>query len=200
MSIRDLLRSSRSYRRFREDSPIGEQTLRELVDLTRLCPSAANRQPLKYLISCSPEQNALIFPHLRWAAALTDWPGPAEGERPTGYILILGDTRISRQFFCDHGIAAQSILLGAVERGWGGCMIASIDRESSPRHCTSPPTWRSCWCWPWAHLPRQSCWKTGVPSRSPIGAIPMGYIMFPSGLLKSCWSTAGHETGRRTSA
>jgi nitroreductase len=129
MSLRDLLLNSRSYRRFHEDSPIGEQTLRELVDLTRLCPSAANRQPLKYLISCSPEQNASIFPHLRWAAALSDWPGPAQGERPTGYILILGDTRISRQFFCDHGIAAQSILLGAVERGWGGCMIASIDRE-----------------------------------------------------------------------
>jgi nitroreductase len=129
MSLRDLLLNSRSYRRFREDSPIGEQTLRELVDLTRRCPSAANRQPLKYLIACSPAQNASIFPHLRWAAALPDWPGPAQGERPTGYILILGDTRISRQFFCDHGIAAQSILLGAVERGWGGCMIASIDRE-----------------------------------------------------------------------
>ncbi|OPY10908.1 MAG: Nitroreductase family protein [Syntrophus sp. PtaB.Bin001] len=37
---------------------------------------------------------------------------------------------MTRTFGCDHGIAAQSILLGAVERGLGGCMIASIKRES----------------------------------------------------------------------
>ena len=129
MTVRDLLVRSRSFRRFREDRPIDDSLLRELVDLARLCPSAANRQPLKYLISCDPERNALIFGHLRWAAALKDWPGPAERERPAGYILILGDTRIARDFHCDHGIAAQSILLAAVERGLGGCIVGSIDRE-----------------------------------------------------------------------
>ncbi len=129
MTVRDLLTRSRSFRRFREDQPIDDRVLRELVDLARLCPSAANRQPLKYLISCDSERNALIFGHLRWAAALKDWPGPTEQERPAGYIVILGDTRIARDFHCDHGIAAQSILLAAVERGLGGCMVGSIDRE-----------------------------------------------------------------------
>ncbi|HOJ15028.1 MAG TPA: nitroreductase family protein, partial [Deltaproteobacteria bacterium] len=66
---------------------------------------------------------------LGWAAYLTDWPGPAPGERPSAYIVILGDTVISRNFWCDHGIAAQSILLGAVEKGYGGCMIASIKKQ-----------------------------------------------------------------------
>jgi nitroreductase len=138
MSIKDLLLRSRSFRRFHEDQPMEENLLRDLVDLTRLCPSAANRQPLKYLLSCDPARNALIFAHLRWAAALKDWPGPAEGERPTGYIIILGDTRISHNFHCDHGIVAQSILLGAVERGWGGCMLASIDREGLTRKLNLP--------------------------------------------------------------
>lgn len=138
MIVRDLLARSRSFRRFREDRPIDGSLLRELVDLTRLCPSAANRQPLKYLISCDSERNALIFGHLRWAAALKDWPGPAEGERPTGYIVILGDTRIARDFHCDHGIAAQSILLAAVERGLGGCMVGSIDREGLRRRLNLP--------------------------------------------------------------
>ena len=127
MSIKELLAKNRSYRRFHEDRPLDEKTLVGLVDLTRLCPSAANRQPLKYIVSWQPEQNARIFQHLRWAGALPDWPGPAEGERPTGYIVILGDTRISRQFQWDCGIVAQSMLLAAAEAGLGGCMVGSID-------------------------------------------------------------------------
>jgi len=137
MTLEELLTRNRSYRRFRQD-PLDEPTLAGLVALTRLCASAANRQPLKYLISWEPEQNAAIFPHLRWAAALAPWPGPAEGERPTGYIVILGDTRIAKNFFCDHGIAAQSMLLGAAEQGLGGCMIGSIDRDGLRRTLRIP--------------------------------------------------------------
>ncbi len=133
MTLKELLANNRSYRRFHEDWPLDEKTLTALVELTRLCPSAANRQPLKYVISWEPEKNARIFPHLRWAAALAPWPGPAEGERPTGYVVILGDTRIAKNFHCDHGIVAQSMLLGAAEQGLGGCMIASIDRDGLRR-------------------------------------------------------------------
>jgi len=126
MTLSDLLRGNRSYRRFDQQS-LEESTLVELLQLTRLCPSAANRQPLKYLLAWRPDQNDKIFPHLRWAAALKEWPGPAEGERPTGYIVILGDNRIWRRWDWDCGIVGQTILLGATERGWGGCMIGSID-------------------------------------------------------------------------
>jgi len=100
MTVRDLLRINRSYRRF-EQQPIDRQTLVDLIALTRLCPSAANRQPLKYLLAWTPEQTAAIFPHLRWAAALTDWPGPAPEERPPAYIVVLGDTRIWRRWDWD---------------------------------------------------------------------------------------------------
>jgi nitroreductase len=129
MMLRELLLHSRSYRRFHQEHLLDERLLVDLVELTRLCPSAANRQPLRYLVSWQPEQNARIFPHLRWAAALADWPGPAEGERPTGYVVIFGDTTISRQLDWDSAIAAQTIVLGAVEQGLGGCMIGSIDRD-----------------------------------------------------------------------
>jgi nitroreductase len=138
VTIKELLSRSRSYRRFHQDQPLDEKTLLELVDLARLCPSAANRQPLKYLIACDPDRNATIFAHLRWAAALKDWPGPPEGQRPTGYIIIFGDSRISHNFYCDHGIAAQSILLAAVERGLGGCILASIDRDGLSRKLNLP--------------------------------------------------------------
>ncbi len=127
--IKELVVKNRSYRRFYEDVSVPLETLRELVDLARLSASAANMQPLKYALSCDRKKNALIFEHLAWAGYLKDWPGPSEGERPSAYIIMLGDTEISKNIVCDHGIAAQNIMLGAVEKGLGGCMIASIQRE-----------------------------------------------------------------------
>ena len=127
--IKDLVIKNRSYRRFYQEVAIERQILIELVDLARLSASAANLQPLKYILSCEPQKNALIFPHLAWAGYLKDWPGPCEGERPSAYIIILGDTRICRSFGCDHGIAAQSILLGATEKGFGGCIIGTVQRQ-----------------------------------------------------------------------
>lgn len=127
--IEDLIKANRSFRRFYQERPVEESVLRELVGLARFSPSGANLQPLKFILSADPEQNALIYPTLAWAGYLRDWDGPEEGERPSAYIILLGDTQISKQFGCDHGIAAQSILLGAVEKGLGGCMIGSIERK-----------------------------------------------------------------------
>ena len=127
--FRDLVLKCRSYRRFYEDVALDIGTLRELVDLARCSASASNRQPLKYIISCSRENNAFIFSFLHWAAALKNWSGPVEGERPAGYIIILGDKEISTNFGVDPGVAAQTILLGAVGKGFGGCMLASVEKE-----------------------------------------------------------------------
>ena len=127
--MRELLRKSRSIRRFNENAKLSKSTLEELVALVRYCPSAANRQPLKFIISCTVKRNSLIFPCLSWAGYLEDWNGPAKGERPAGYITILLDTEISKDPSVDHGIAAQSMLLAAAELGIGGCIIGSVDRD-----------------------------------------------------------------------
>ena len=128
--FRQLIKNNRSYRRFDQSADIDRNTLIELVDLARCSASGSNRQPLKFYLSWLAERNAVIFPHLAWAGYLKDWSGPAEGERPSAYIIILGDKEISQSFGVDHGIAAQSILLGATEKGYGGCMIASIKRPA----------------------------------------------------------------------
>jgi nitroreductase len=135
----DLILKNRSYRRFYEEVDIKLETLKELVDLGRLSASAKNFQPLKYILSCDRDKNSLIIPHLVWARFLTNWPGPCEGERPSAYIIILGDSEISRFWDYDAGIAAQSILLGAAEKGLGGCMIANINREGLCKALTIPP-------------------------------------------------------------
>lgn len=127
--IEELIKKNRSVRRFYNAEPVSIDTLRWLINLARLSPSAANLQPLKYLISHVPEKNGKIFPCLTWAGYLRYWQGPAEDERPSAYIVILGDTEISKNIGCDHGIAAQNILLGAREIGLGGCIIGAIKRE-----------------------------------------------------------------------
>jgi nitroreductase len=137
--LKDLVRKSRTVRRFYQDTPVDIDTLRELVDLARLSPSGSNLQALKYSISCELEKNARIFPTLAWAGYLKDWPGPQEGERPSAYIIILGDSTVNKTFGCDHGIAAQSIMLGAVEKGLGGCIIGSIKRAELAATLNIPP-------------------------------------------------------------
>ena len=127
--IGDLVKANRSCRRFHEDYPVDLKTLEELVDLARLSASGANLQPLKYILACQPRINAEIFSCLSWAGYLKDWPGPDPGERPAAYIVILGDTTIRKDFGVDQGIAGQSMLLGAREKGLAGCMLATIDRK-----------------------------------------------------------------------
>jgi nitroreductase len=128
MMLRDLIVKNRSYRRFQQGVAVDLQTLRELADLARLSASAGNMQPLRYILACDPEKNALVFSTLAWARYIENWPGPPEGERPSAYIIVLEDRQVDHPLRCDHGIAAQSILLGATEKGLGGCIIGSINK------------------------------------------------------------------------
>jgi nitroreductase len=129
MDFRELVKNNRTFRRFDESHMVEFKTLVELVELARYSASAANRQPLKFLIYNRPEDCARVFPSTVWAGYLKEWPGPGEGERPTAYIIVLGDREITDNFGVDPGIAAQSIMLGAINIGLGGCMIASIRKE-----------------------------------------------------------------------
>jgi len=128
--IAELIKRNRSFRRFYQDVAIPESELLEMVENARLTPSGRNAQTLRYILSHTPEKNALIFPTLAWAGYLTDWDGPAEGERPAAYIVILNDDTLSKTYFCDHGIASMAILLTAVEKGYGGCILGAVDRDA----------------------------------------------------------------------
>ena len=129
----ELVKRCRSYRRFDRKRSIDRAEMEKMVENARLSASGANRQPLKYYISNRKEMNDLIFPTLSWAGYLTKWDGRGPSQRPSGYIVILGDREISDHFFVDHGIAAWSILLTATDMGLGGCMIASVDRKELGR-------------------------------------------------------------------
>lgn len=126
--LSELVKRCRTYRRFYEDVRISEEELKELVDLARLTASTANSQALKFKIINTPEENEKVFSTLGWAGALPDWDGPEPGERPSAYILICCDLSLAKNKPVDDGIAAQTIMLGAVEKGYGGCMLANVQR------------------------------------------------------------------------
>ncbi len=127
--IKDLVFKNRSYRRFDQSARIAPETLRELCDLARLSPSGRNAQPLKYIIVSSEEMCAKVYPTLSWAGYLKEWDGPEEGERPAAYVVVLGDTAIANNYGIDAGLAIQSLTLGAVEKGLGGCIIQTVRRD-----------------------------------------------------------------------
>ena len=124
--LKEILQQTRSYRRFHEDERLTTDVLTEAIDAARLCPSARNAQPLKYRLVTRRDECARLFPTLRWAAYLKDWPGPSEGERPAAYLIQLLDMRIVRDPYCDDGIQALAILLSLAERGLGGCIIKAF--------------------------------------------------------------------------
>ena len=139
MRFMDLVLANRSYRRFDESVAIPVATVEHLVDLARNTPSAMNRQPLKYAISVNRAVNASIFATLSWAGALKEWDGPAEGERPAAYIVMLADKAINPNHAHDVGIAAQTMCLGAADAGYGACMLGAIRRaELGPVLGVSP--------------------------------------------------------------
>jgi nitroreductase len=138
MKFEELVTVNRTYRRFDESFRIEHDVLEKLVNLARLSASGSNKQPLKYLIFNSAADCSRIFPFTAWAGYLKEWPGPEPGERPSAFIIILGDTSISESFGVDHGIAAQSIMLGASEQGLGGCMIGSIMRDGLRKELAIP--------------------------------------------------------------
>lgn len=127
--LKDLVLKNRSYRRFYQNEEISFETLKELIDLARNTAASVNFQVLKYKLVNDTEGNRKVFENLAWAGLLKEWKGPEEGERPSAYIILLCDKSISQSKPVDVGIAAQTILLGATEKGLGGCMFGSIKRE-----------------------------------------------------------------------
>ncbi len=143
--IRDLIIKNRSYRRFDTTVKITFKQIERWIELARFSASGRNMQPLKYAVCTDEQINEKIFPNLGWAGFLTNWKGPAENERPVAYIAVLHDKVLSDNYYCDDGIAIQSILLGAVEDGFGGCIIGSVNKREVTKILNLPDNLEILW-------------------------------------------------------
>jgi len=130
MAFLQVVSEARTCRRFVQDTRISRDGLNWLVECASRVPCGRNAQVLRYALVSSPEKCSELFPHTRWAGALKDWDGPAEGERPTAYIAIFSPKESTALMHMDVGIAAQTIQLAAHTRGIGCCMHASFERPA----------------------------------------------------------------------
>ncbi len=145
MALRDLVYKNRSYRSFSPDRAVTKAELREFVELCGLCPSAANKQPLRFRLCAGSAEMAAVLPHIRFAAALPDRHFPPEGHEPPAAVVICMDRRVTESASAclwDAGIMAQTMLLAAAEKRLGGCMVGNFSREgltealALPEHLT----------------------------------------------------------------
>lgn len=140
MEVSDAIENRRSIRKFK-DERIPYEVLEELVEAGRVAPSAANLQPLEYLIVDDSDLEKEIFENTEWAGYV-DWE-PSVEERPRAYILILVDEENMNDWYkYDAGLAVENICLSAVDRGLATCILGAIDREAISEILDIPGTKR----------------------------------------------------------
>ncbi len=119
----------RTIRKFRPD-PVPRDLLGRLIEAGRLAPSAANLQPLEFVVVDADGPRAEIFACLKWAAYIAPAGDPRPGEEPAAYIATLVRTEIREKMFeYDVGAAMENMILAALAAGVGSCWLLSIDRD-----------------------------------------------------------------------
>lgn len=128
MSVYELILKRRTIRKFLQ-RPISEDILRKIVNAGRLAPSAANLQPLKFIIINDINVLGKIFAALKWAGYIAPAGDPAEGQKPTAYVIVLINSEIREEKGeVDAAAAIQNMILTALEQKIGTCWIGSVNR------------------------------------------------------------------------
>ena len=122
-SLESLLKRNRSYRGYDPSRVVSREELIQLLEVTRWIGSGMNAQPLRYRLVCGADA-ALVHPLVTLGSALPEHV-PHPGKEPSAYIIVCSAVT-GRAVDIDLGIAAQSILLRAVENGLGGIFILNF--------------------------------------------------------------------------
>ena len=123
-SLDSLLKRNRSYRGYDASRKVTEADLEKLLEVVPWVGSGMNAQPLRFKLVCGADA-AAVHPLVRLGAALPQEHLPHPGEEPSAYIVVCSAAS-GRVVDIDLGIAAQSILLKAVEMGLGGIFILNF--------------------------------------------------------------------------
>jgi len=128
MGLYDLIISRRSIRQF-APRPVGRDALERIVNAGRLAPSAANLQPLEFLIVDDEALRYKVFPCLKWAAYIHPAGDPKPGHEPAAYVFVLVNTKIREKMFeYDVGAAVENMAIAAAGDGVASCWLISFDR------------------------------------------------------------------------
>ena len=124
-SLDTLLRRNRSYRGYDPSRVVSEEELRRIVEVSTLVPSGMNRQALRYRLVTAKESDKVLS-LIKLGAALPELHLPFPGTEPRAFIVICSTVPENPVIDMDLGIAAQSMLLKAVEMGLNGIFIRNF--------------------------------------------------------------------------
>jgi nitroreductase len=136
MNVYEAVTKRRSIRQFK-DIPITYDVLVKCVNAARLAPTASNYQLCEYVIV---DDEWLLPQVLDAINILSGVPKPKDGwspgSRPKAYIITLVNTTLEVETGAartntnyDVGLAAENIVLVALEQGLGSCIMTSFDRD-----------------------------------------------------------------------
>ena len=126
LSLDTLLHRNRSYRGYDPSRTVSRDELLKLVEVTTLVPSGMNRQALRYRL-VTEEDSDKVLPLIRLGGALPELHLPFPGMEPRAFLVICSTVPENPVIDIDLGIAAQSLLLKAVEMGLNGIIIRAFD-------------------------------------------------------------------------
>ena len=124
-SLDTLLKRNRSHRGYDSSYILTRETLLEILSVVTMVPSGMNAQALRFRLVPYDEAH-LLHPLVKLGAALPEEHLPHPGEEPNGYIVVCGARPEDKVLDIDLGIAAQSILLKAVDMGLNGIVILNF--------------------------------------------------------------------------
>ena len=168
MDTLQTIRERRSVRRYRPE-PIPAEDLAQIIEAGRLAPSAANRQPWRFVLVTEPEQKAALAQACRGQ----EWMAEA------ACVLVgVGLPDVSAKWYpVDVAIAMQNMVLAAWSLGYGTCWIGAFDADEVKQVCGIPEDAEIVACTP-----------IGVPDVSP-EARPRKVVteVFASGMFDQPW-------------
>lgn len=130
--LKDLVIKNRSARSFDGNFKLELDDIFDFVDTARLTASAVNRQPLKYFVTNDKEKILEITNSVVFGGGFKGLKLPGRGNEPSAYVVICADKdlKYNDKLTCiDLGIASQTLVLAAAEKGISSCSFGSFNEK-----------------------------------------------------------------------
>jgi nitroreductase len=124
MDVFEAIRTRRSTRKYRPD-PIPDEKLEMIFEAARVAPSAANRQPWRFIVVQDAERKKALAEAANKQTFLSD---------AAAIVAAMSDPEVSSKWHeKDTMIALEHMALAATALGYGTCWIGAFDEDAVKR-------------------------------------------------------------------
>ena len=128
-SLVSLLKKNRSYRGYDPAYKVSAAALEQIVAVNALLPSAKNQQALRFKLVTEDTGADKVLENIKLGGMLPELHLPFPGTEPKAFIMVCATAPESKMLHVDVGIAAQSMLLKAVDMGYNGLIIGAFNAK-----------------------------------------------------------------------